>query len=273
MHDWRRIEPYIEIGHEDILLLVGSAVLPWGSSTEEYDLVLITPTINESLLSQQSRERLSEQKCNDFNMAYIETPSGQLDIEAWLTKNVQSAIISLGSGIPSIQEIEQDFTYLAGIERKVGIDLFHNLFVGQAHPQTRERAESLIQTVNWERYFAWNRDYFLINVMDSIKGVRKSLREECWDEAYLKICWAFDNAADGLLFHVGKSIVRWKWRLRYLNELPQDFAETYRTVRLKGQPKSLVYFEEWLTLLERTGKYLESRPMIGGIPDGFVHGK
>ncbi|HDR7799692.1 TPA: hypothetical protein QCY03_003493 [Bacillus tropicus] len=270
MEEWGTIvEPYIKIQECDVLLLVGSAVLPWGELSEELDLVLINSSIDRELLALQATERLSEQERNGFQIIYKNTPDRELDIEVWSRSSVQKAIKNLGKGMPTLSEIETHFTTFGGLERKVGLDLFHYLFVGKSHPKTSMKFKELITEIDWIRYFSWNRDYHLTNVFDGIKGTRKSMREGFFEEAYIKLIWAFDNAVDGMIFHNGISINKWKWRLRYLDNIPKELAKAYREARFGGLPDSSIVIEEWLILLEKMLQFRETHPLLGEVVSDY----
>ncbi|MFS0752935.1 hypothetical protein [Oceanobacillus sp. 1P07AA] len=265
MINWKLIEKYLQVGQNDTLFLGGSSALPWKKSqAEEYDLFLITESISEEFVEKRSDERISEQKRNGFTIVYINTEEVELDIEIWNRKKVDKAIRSFGRGLPSLTQIEENFNYFAGLDRKVGLDLFHNINIGLSQPRLSDNYIRLKEQIDWQRYYAWNRDYHLINVMDGVKGITTSIKGKHKQEAYLKLCWAFDNALDAILFHHGISINRWKWRLRYLKYLPKDFSKVYQSIRFDGLLNSFEDFKQPLEILKDTQNYIETRPTRGG---------
>lgn len=248
---WEVVEDTLDIQQGEILLVAGSQILPWGVQSNDYDLLLLTPSISPALRGRQAGERLQEQSRNNYILCYFDTPMGELDVEVWPLRIVDQAIEDLGSGLPTTEEIERSFPYFAGLDRKVGVDLFHSLLCGQASPRSGSMHTSLLQQVDRNRYFAWNRDYCLLNVRDGLKGVRQSLKGNMSEEAHLKMCWAFDNAVDALLFDNGYSINRWKWRLRYLQFLSSDVSSIYREVRMGPAPSGQEPYRARLRFLEK----------------------
>lgn len=240
----------MEIQQGEILLVAGSQILPWGKQSNDYDLLLLTPSISPTLRQRQADERLQEQSRNKYLLCYFDTPIGELDVEVWPSSTVNKAIADLGTGLPTVEEIERSFPYFAGLDRKVGVDLFHSLLCGQPSPRSASLHTSLLQRVDRTRYFAWNRDYCLSNVRDGLKGIRQSLKGNFFEEAHLKMCWALDNAVDALLFDNGYSINRWKWRLRYLQFLSSDVSSMYREVRLGPAPSDEEPYRARLRFLE-----------------------
>ncbi|MEU4771527.1 hypothetical protein [Micromonospora sp. NPDC023644] len=223
----------LPLGPGDCLVLTGSRVLPFAVSGDDLDLMLFStdPATHDAYVARRHSERLSEQLANGFVMAYLAHRDGsELDVELWPTDTVTAAIGAVGDGIHDVEAVERDFTRVGGLEVKVGTDLFHALWYGRplrgADTFARLRGQ-----VNWSTYFAWKRDTQLINVRDAVKGIAKSLKDDRPDEAYLKLCWAADSLVDGLIFHAGHSISRWKWRLRYLDLIDPAVSEWYRQVR------------------------------------------
>jgi hypothetical protein len=216
----------------DCLVRTGSRVLPFAVASDDLDLVLISDSDATVawLTDRRHDERLSEQVACGYVMAYVERDGAELDLELWPLERVRTAIGALGTGIHDVAAVERDFTRVGGLEVKVGTDLFHALWYGQPLAGA-DRLADLRAQVPWDTYFAWKRDTQLVNVRDAVKGVGKSVREGRLDEAYLKLCWAADSLADGLVFHHGHSIARWKWRLRYLDLIEPWVGEWYREVR------------------------------------------
>ncbi|BBA95579.1 hypothetical protein RVR_491 [Actinacidiphila reveromycinica] len=220
----------------EVLLVTGSSVLPFETSGGDVDLVLLTPYDDRfrSFAERRHPERRTEQLANGYAMSYLDAGGEEIDIEVWPEDRVLAACRALGDGIRDADAVEADFTRVGGLDVKVGTDLFHALRCGvPAHGA--ERLREVRSAVPWRTYQAFKRDCALVNVRDATKGIPASLRVGRPDEAYLKLCWAADSLADGLIFHHGLSISRWKWRLRYLPLLEPSFGDWYREVRFTPQ--------------------------------------
>jgi hypothetical protein len=226
----------LRLSTEDVLILTGSAVLPFTTGSDDIDLVLLTSAEDRlaDFAAQRSSERRSEQVANGYTMCYFNHRDVEVDLEVWPLQGVRQAIAALPSGIATIDEIESDFTRVGGLEVKVGTDLLHGLMLGRPIHGIRDFA-ALREAIPWRCYLAWKRDALLVNVRDATKGIPASLRADRPDEAFMKLCWAADSAVDALVFHSGLSINRWKWRLRYLPVIDEAIATWYREVRF-SQP-------------------------------------
>lgn len=216
----------------EILLLTGSSTLPFETPPGDVDLVLLTPDTDRFAACARNRhgERLSEQIANGYAMTYLDIGGQEVDLEVWPVERVRAVTAAFERGLMSVDEVEGDFTRIGGLDVKVGTDLFHALRYGRCLSGDIAAAK-LRSRIPWATYQAFRRDSNLINVRDAVKGIGASLRAGRGDEAYLKLCWAADSLVDGLVFHHGMSINRWKWRLRYLPLLPEWVGDWYRTVR------------------------------------------
>jgi hypothetical protein len=224
------------LGDDEVLLLTGSSVLPFETGGGDLDLVLISPDPDRfaEFAARRHSERLTEQLANGYVMSYFELDGNEVDIEVWPTERVLDSARALDLGIRDVEAVEADFTRVGGLDVKVGTDLFHALRCG-VPVVGGDRSRELRAAVPWVSYQAFKRDCSLVNVRDATKGIPASLRAGRPDEAYLKLCWAADSLADGLIFHHGLSISRWKWRLRYLPLLPPWVGEWYGQVRFTPQ--------------------------------------
>lgn len=227
----------MSLGDDEVLLLTGSSVLPFETGGGgDLDLLLITPDPArfDDFATRRHSERLTEQLANGYAMSYLELDGTEVDIEVWPTDRVLASARALDHGIRDVEAVEADFTRVGGLDVKVGTDLFHALRCGV--PVTgADRFRELRAAVPWASYQAFKRDTALVNVRDATKGIPASLRAGRPDEAYLKLCWAADSLVDGLIFHHGLSISRWKWRLRYLPLLEPWVGDWYREVRFTVQ--------------------------------------
>jgi len=221
---------------DEVLLLTGSSVLPFDTGGGDLDLVLITPDQDrfDGFAARRHSERLTEQLANGYAMSYVDLDGNEADIEVWPADRVLGAARALDLGIRDVEAVEADFTRVGGLDVKVGTDLFHALRCG-VPVHGPDRLRELRAAVPWAAYQAFKRDCFLVNVRDATKGIPASLRAGRPDEAYLKLCWAADSLVDGLIFHHGLSISRWKWRLRYLPLLDPWIGEWYRDVRFTAR--------------------------------------
>lgn len=235
--------PLLELRPGDAVIVTGSGVLPFPVESDDLDLLLITPHSEQISLyaRQRESERLTEQVANGYVMSYRHLNGREVDLEVWPLERVERAIADLGTGVASIEVLEADFTRVGGLELKVGTDLFHALLCG-VPVVGMEAIGELRAAVDWTAFLSRRRDQHLVNVRDARKGVRASLRANRPEEAYVKLVWAADSAVDGLIFHAGYSINRWKWRLRYLDRLATEgaidrqVAEWYRAVRFPPRP-------------------------------------
>lgn len=269
VRDWvKDAVSVLRLSEDDPLILTGSAVLPFDTSSSDIDLMVITSATERyaHLETQRNPERLSEQIANEYAICYFDHAGMEVDLEAWPMSRVERAISELPTKIASPDEIETDFTRVGGLEVKVGTDLIHTLMLGIAI-HGAARFEELRASVPWRCYLAWKRDSLLINVRDATKGIPASLRSGRPDEAFMKLCWAADSAVDALIFHSGMSINRWKWRLRYLPYIDQEIASWYREVRF-GEPAleaaSLELHQAMLREIWQT--YASTEPQPASLP-------
>lgn len=222
---------------EDCLVITGSRVLPFETISDDVDLFVLAGSQDTArrLAAGRNDERLAEQLANGYSISYVDFDGDELDVEAWPVEVVLAAVEAVGTRPWSIAALERDFTRVGGLETKVGTDLFHTLLLGRPLLGAT-RFQELRDSVPWQVYLMAKRDVCLVNVRDGVKGIGKSLRDGRADEAYLKLCWAADNLVDGMIFHHGHSINRWKWRLRYLDLLPPSIGDWYRDVRFPSTP-------------------------------------
>jgi hypothetical protein len=255
----------LHLDTEETLILTGSSVLPFATDGGDLDLVLVTPDERRfaEFATRRHSERRSEQLTNGFAMSYFDLDGEEADIEVWPTERVAAAIGEVGTGIRDVEAIEADFTRVGGLEVKVGTDLFHALHSGVAvHGEAA--FGRLRSAVSWPSYQALKRDCALINVRDAGKGVPASLQAGQPEEAYLKLCWAADSLVDAMIFHRGLSIVRWKWRLRYLPLLDPWVPDWYRRVRLNGVLDAGAIAAEVDVLRRVWQQYAGTQPSIDG---------
>jgi hypothetical protein len=251
----------------DCVLLTGSVALGFSAPGTDLDILYIgTDGRAPTRFGRASDERRPEQEANGFSIHYLRVPGVEIDVEFWPAARVERAIAEFGRGIAAAAEIEEQFTRLAGLERKVGLDLLHALLNGKPHPDTTAAAQALRRLVDWQRFFAWNRDYHLLNVADSVTGARKSLQTGEPEEAYLKLSWGADHLVDALSFHGGRSISRWKWRLRYLAHLEPPVQGWYRKVKFEGLPDT-AELRRWIAWLDNYATLIGAPPAVdvGGL--------
>lgn len=236
------VRTLLGLAPSDVVLRTGSGVLPieTGGGGDLDFLVVTDPDRVEAARAHADTERLSEQLLNGFAMCYVPFGDEEIDVEVWGWDTVRTAAARIGPGRADVHDLEKDFTRFAGLERKVGVDLFHALLLGEADADGAAEHARLRASVDWDVYFAWNRDWHLVNVRDAVKGVTRSLRDNV-DEAYMKMCWAADNLADAMVFHHGLSMNRWKWRLRYLDLFDPAVGAFYREVRFASPPSRDAY--------------------------------
>lgn len=252
----------MRLGDDEVLLLTGSSVLPFETGGGDLDLVLISPDPARfaEFAARRHSERLTEQLANGYAMSYFELDGGEVDIEVWPTGRVLDSARALDLGIRDAEAVEADFTRVGGLDVKVGTDLFHALRCG-VPVAGADRFRELRDAVPWVSYQAFKRDCSLINVRDATKGIPASLRASRADEAYLKLCWAADSLVDGLIFHHGLSISRWKWRLRYLPLLDPWVGEWYREVRFTPQLAPDVLTKHVEVLRDTWRRFAGSEPL------------
>jgi hypothetical protein len=91
------------------------------------------------------------------------------------------------------------------------------------------------------KFLTWNTHFHLIEAEDYIKGVKRSLSQNDYENAYLKLLRLYDSLADAKLFSSGESLDRWKWRLAKLRKLGDpEFLALYLDVQIgRGERNSL----------------------------------
>jgi hypothetical protein len=260
---WDGLRAALALGPADGMLLTGSLVLPFDVASDDFDLVILKESSAlEHWEDRRHSERITEQHANGYLLFYARIGESEVDGEVWPQPTLGRALAAMPSSIADVDTLESAFTRFAGLERKVGVDLFHALLWGVPEPRSEALVARVRAAVNWTVFHAWNRDFHLINVRDAIKGVTKSLKDGAVEEAYLKMRWAADNVVDATIFHCGLSINRWKWRVRYLPLLAPWLGEWYRAVHFSPFSETAAPFADWLAVLRDRVRLLGREPRL-----------
>ena len=130
------------------------------------------------------------------------------------------------------EQIQATFASLGKYDRLEALELLHRLRI--AKPFANEESFRAFRSLfHDDQFFRWNTHTCLIQVGEAQKEIKRSLNNEDYESAYLKLCRLYDVLIDAFLFSIGQSLDRWKWRLPKLRAAGRpDLLARYLDVQI-----------------------------------------
>lgn len=239
-----RLVERLELSPNAIAYFSGSLLDGVGDASSDYDVYVLTSY--EDIFERRhgfERERNLQQVRHGTGLIYLDIEGTEYDVEFHVISKVEEMMLSLREyqARDSIDSFTS-FDSLGRYERIEAQSFLHRFRIGLPFHNS-ERFAALRDAFPDEAFFLWQCDYFIESAGDFTKGVRRSLRENDPENAYLKLTRLYDTIADLALARQGQSMDRWKWRLPKLR-LYSDPAllDAYLTVQLCRDDGDLTAF-------------------------------
>jgi hypothetical protein len=232
--DFHDLADRLELESSDVAYVTGSILDGMGDASSDLDLYVLTT--DEGFNRRQDTfadERKNQQLRREFGIIYIAAGDAEVDVECHRLSKFHELFDALEAIDPTdFDQLNKSFESLGRFERLEALELLHRFRI--AKPFANEEAFAGLGTrFDVRKFFLWNTYHCLVQVGDIQKETRRSLRNEDYESAYLKLTRLFDVLIDAYLFSSGQSLDRWKWRLPKLRAGQRpDLLERYLDVQL-----------------------------------------
>lgn len=224
----------LELESSDVAYVTGSILDGLGDAQSDLDLYVLTSQAGfERRKDSFASERKHQQQRRHFGIIYLEVAGGEIDVECHPIQKFYDLFAALDTlNLTDPEQIQAAFASLGKYDRLEALELLHRLRI--AKPFANEESFRLFRSLfNDDQFFRWNTHTCLIQVEEAQKEIKRSLRNEDYESAYLKLCRLFDVLVDAFLFSSGQSLDRWKWRLPKLRGADRpDLLARYLDVQM-----------------------------------------
>jgi hypothetical protein len=224
----------LELEPSDVAYVTGSILDGLGDSQSDLDLYVLTSQAGfERRKDSFASERRHQQERRNFGIIYLPIAGGEVDVECHPIQKFYDLFAALDNlNLTDAEKIQATFDSLGKYDRLEALELLHRLRIAQpfANEQSFRAFRSLFHD---DQFFRWNTHTYLIQVGEGQKEVKRSLKNEDYESAYLKLCRVYDVLIDAFLFSIEQSLDRWKWRLPKLRAAGRpDLLARYLDVQM-----------------------------------------
>lgn len=254
----------LELENSDVAYVTGSILDGMGDAQSDLDIYILTSEAGfERRKDSFASERKQQQERRHFGIIYLPVAGGEIDVECHPIQKFYDLFAALDSlNFVDPEQIQTAFASLGKYDRLEALELLHRLRI--AKPFANEESFRAFRSLfDEDQFFRWNTHTCLIQVEEGQKEVKRSLKNNDHESAYLKLTRVFDVLVDAFLFSTGQSLDRWKWRLPKLRAANRpDLLERYLDVqmlRLAGSESLPHFIDEQLVASSRITDEIKDR--------------
>jgi hypothetical protein len=254
----------LELENSDVAYVTGSLLDGMGDAQSDLDIYILTSEAGfERRKDSFASERKQQQERRHFGIIYLPVSGGEIDVECHPIQKFYDLFAALDSlNFVDPEKIQTAFASLGKYDRLEALELLHRLRIARPFAN-KESFRAFRSLFDDNQFFRWNTHTCLIQVEEGQKEVKRSLRNNDYESAYLKLTRVFDVLVDAFLFSSGQSLDRWKWRLPKLRAANRpDLLERYLDVqllRLAGSESLSHFIDEQLVASSRIKDEIRDR--------------
>jgi hypothetical protein len=224
----------LELESSDVAYVTGSILDGLGDAQSDLDLYVLTSQAGfERRKDSFASERKHQQERRNFGIIYLPVAGGEIDVECHPIQKFYDLFAALDNlNLTDPEQVQATFASLGKYDRLEALELLHRLRI--AKPFANEESFRAFRSLfHDDQFFRWNTHTCLIQVGEAQKEIKRSLKNEDYESAYLKLCRLYDVLIDAFLFSIGQSLDRWKWRLPKLRAAGRpDLLARYLDVQI-----------------------------------------
>jgi predicted nucleotidyltransferase len=224
----------LELESSDVAYVTGSILDGLGDAQSDLDLYVLTSQAGfERRQNSFASERKHQQERRHFGIIYLPVAGGEIDVECHPIQKFHDLFAALDSlNFTDPEQVQATFDSLGKYDRLEALELLHRLRIAKSFAN-KESFRAFRSLFHDDQFFRWNTHTCLIQVGEGQKEVKRSLKNEDYESAYLKLCRVFDVLIDAFLFSSRQSLDRWKWRLPKLRAAGRpDLLTRYLDVQM-----------------------------------------